>query len=58
MTFYLQYSVSEDRSIIDTRQHDRAELRAKPIEAESWLAAKKAFGFEMTPLQTAMLGKT
>jgi hypothetical protein len=31
--------------------------RSKPVAAKSWLAAKLAMGFELTPLQTRLLGE-
>ena len=29
--------------------------RANPVVASSWLAAKKAFGFDLTPIQQSLL---
>lgn len=44
-----------DRSVIHTEILDGFGLRAAPVEAASWIAAKEAFGFELTPLQKQLL---
>lgn len=36
---------------------DEWSTRSDWIEAPSWLAAKQALGFELTPLQRQLLGK-
>ncbi len=61
MIFYL--SSDGTRSMLHTEedlgryQHNKLDWssRAQPINAKSWLAAKKAFGFELTPLQNDLL---
>lgn len=55
MTFYLQSD--GERSVIHTSVLDGFSLRADPIEAKSWIAAKLAFGFELTELQKQMLAQ-
>lgn len=32
--------------------------RAEPTEQATWIEAKREFGFELTPLQQQLLGKT
>lgn len=56
MEYHLQYSPKEERYLIDSIPHPGFEIR-ESIEADSWLEAKLAFGFELTPLQKTMLGK-
>ena len=53
MKFFLQSD--GDQSMIDTKQHDGYSLRAQPIEADSWIEAKKKFGFDLTEIQASML---
>lgn len=51
--FYLQSD--GERSVIHTALIDGFGLRAAPLEARSWIAAKKEFGFDLTALQTEMM---
>lgn len=53
MTYYLQGDGT--KTIIDSVIHDGCELQGAPVEAESWIAAKKEFGFELTALQKQIL---
>lgn len=52
MKFYL--SNNGERLVIDEVPHGKVE---QECEAESWLAAKKAFKFDLTPVQTLLLEK-
>ena len=56
---YTVYS-NGDRSIIAS-EPDKIEPgfspRSQPLEAKSWIAAKLAFGFELTPVQRELLAK-
>lgn len=53
MDYYLQSD--GENSVIHFAQLPGYELRAKPIKADSWIAAKKAFGFDLTPIQEQIL---
>lgn len=52
-TYYLQGD--GERTILHTQHIDGCELQAKPIQAASWVQAKKDYGFDLTPLQASML---
>ena len=54
MTYYYAYSELEDRGMIHTSVLKDFDSRGT-VEADSWLAAKAAFGFDLTPLQQTML---
>jgi hypothetical protein len=54
MIFYLQYSQSEAREIIDSEPYGDAETK-ETIEARCWIDAKREFGFPLTALQEEML---
>lgn len=53
MTFYLQGDGS--KTIIDSIIHTDCKFQGLPVDADSWIAAKLAFGFELTPLQKQIL---
>lgn len=55
MTTYFLLS-DGDRSMITTIPEVAGFHSAgKPVAAKSWLAAKLAFGFELTPIQAGLL---
>lgn len=52
--FYLMFSESENRPIIDSEKYPGAEVK-KEVMATSWLDAKNKFGLELTLKQEIML---
>lgn len=55
MTFYLQQHVKGGRWLIDSTFPLNAYGVAGSCEASEWLEAKKAFGYELSPVQEALL---
>ena len=53
MDFYLQSD--GENPVIHTAVLSGYSLRADPIKADSWIAPKKAFGFDLTATQERLL---
>lgn len=56
--FIYSYSEEEGRGCIHTGVPKGFEPRSAPVEAESWLGAKQALGFELTMTQQRLLNET
>lgn len=57
MTFYLQQHEKNGRWLIDSTFPNSAYRVADSREASEWLEAKKLFGFDLSPIQEALLVK-
>jgi hypothetical protein len=57
MIFYLQQHEKGGRWLIDTTFPQNAYRVQESRDASEWLAAKKAFGFELSPVQEFLLHK-
>lgn len=55
--YYLQQWEKDGRLIIDKTFPQKAYRVIEERYADCWLAAKKEFGFELTPLQEELLKK-
>lgn len=56
-TFLYQKDLEDGRPVITTAEDVNSDFRLtlQEVEAEDWIAAKQAFGFELTDLQAEML---
>lgn len=57
MTFYLQQSAEDGRWMIDVSPSSVPERIKKSCEAVEWLDAKQKLGFDLSPIQAALLDK-
>lgn len=53
-TYYLQFSKSQNRLILDITLHSQNQLK-ETIQATSWVQAKYLLGYPLTNLQYIML---
>jgi len=54
ITYYLQFSPSQNRLIIDTKLANDCELKESTL-ASSWIQAKYNFGYPLTNYQEYLL---
>ena len=54
ITYYLQFSPSQNRHIIDTKLHSECDLKEQTM-ASSWIQAKYNFGYPLTSYQEYLL---
>lgn len=54
-TYYLYQDDKDGRQIIDSTFPNSAFRVIDSRQADCWIAAKKAFGFELTPVQEYLL---
>jgi hypothetical protein len=56
ITYYLQFSNTQNRLIIDTKLSNDCELKESTI-ASSWIQAKYNFGYPLTSFQEYLLNQ-
>lgn len=56
-TFYLQQWEENGRQIIDSTFPQSAHKVFRSVEVDCWIAAKKAFGYALTPAQEYLLAE-
>jgi hypothetical protein len=55
-TYFLQFSSSQNRLIIDTKLHNNCDKKEQ-ILASSWIQAKYNFGYPLTSFQEYLLNQ-
>jgi len=56
INYYLQFSSTQNRLIIDSKLHSDCDLKESTI-ASSWLQAKYNFGYPLTNFQEFLLNQ-
>jgi len=56
INYYLQYSPSQDRLIIDSKLSNQCDLKETTM-ASSWIQAKYNFGYPLTSFQEYLLNQ-
>lgn len=56
INYYLQYSPSQERLIIDSKLSNQCDLKETTI-ASSWIQAKYNFGYPLTSYQEYLLNQ-
>jgi len=56
ITYYLQFSNTQNRLIIDTKLSNDCELK-ESIQASSWIQAKYNLGYPLTSFQEYLLNQ-